>query len=88
MGHGSSTNGHFVAWVGRYEDIVEGRDGQYRLRLLEHHGRSGDCGYPGLEILPDGTFVATTYVVYKPGEQSSVVSVRFKLSEIDALVGS
>ena len=87
VGHGSSTNGDFVAWVGRYEDIVEGRDGQYRLRLLKHHGPSGDCGYPGLEVLPDGTFVATTYVVHKPGEQSSVVSVRFKLSEIDAIVG-
>ena len=74
-----------MAWVGRYEDLHAGREGQYRLRLLQHHGRFGDCGYPGLEVLPDGTFVATTYVVHKPDEQNSVVSVRFKLDEIDAI---
>ena len=79
----SPTLGHFVAWVGRYEDIVAGRPGQCRIKLLHSHAGS-DCGYPGLELLPDGTFVATTYIKYKPGpEQHSVVSVRFKLDEID-----
>ena len=76
--------GHFVAWVGRYEDIIKGREGQYRIKLMHHYGRAGDCGYPGLELLPDGTFAATTYIKHKPGpEQHSVVSVRFKLAEID-----
>ncbi|MDP6545853.1 MAG: DUF1080 domain-containing protein [Phycisphaerae bacterium] len=76
--------GHFVAWVGRYEDIIKGREGQYRIKLMHHYGRAGDCGYPGLELLPDGTFAATTYIKHKPGpEKHSVVSVRFKLDEID-----
>jgi|GEM_PF-6356196 len=76
--------GHFVAWVGRYEDIVKGREGQYRIKLMHHYGRAGDCGYPGLELLGDGTFAATTYIKHKPGpERHSVVSVRFKLDEID-----
>lgn len=53
------TVGHFVAWVGHYDDIVAERAGQYRIKLL--HSYAGvDCGYPGLELLPDGTFVATT----------------------------
>jgi hypothetical protein len=40
-----------------------------------------------LELLPDGTLVATTYVKYRPGaEKHSVVSVRFKLADIDAKV--
>jgi hypothetical protein len=74
--------------VGRYEDILAGREGQYRLKLLHsHHG--GDCGYPGLELLPDGTFVATTYVQYRPGsEKNSVVSTRFTLAETDALAAA
>ncbi len=81
----SPTRGHYVAWVGHYDDILHGRDGQYHVRLLHHHGRIGDCGYSGMECLPDGTFVATTYVKYRPGpEQNSIVSVRFKLEEIDA----
>jgi len=81
---GSPTRNHFVAWIGTYDDIAEGRPGQYRVKLLHSHA-GGDCGYPGLEVLPDDTFVATTYVKYRPGpEKQSVVSVRFKLEEIDA----
>ena len=80
---GSPTKGHFVAWVGTYQDIREGRPGQYRIKLL-HSYAGGDCGYPGLEQLPDGTIVATTYIKYRQGSNKhSVVSVRFKLEETD-----
>lgn len=80
---GSSSRGHFVAWVGTYDDIVNGRDGKYRVKLLHHHGRTGDCGYPGVELLPDGTIVATTYVKYRDNkDKNSVVSVRFKLDDL------
>ncbi len=83
-GKTSPTKNHFVAWVGTYDDIVHGRDGQYRIKLLHSHA-GGDCGYPGLELLPDGTFVATTYVKYRPGiAKHSVVSTRFTLAETDA----
>ena len=84
----SPTRGHFVAWVGTYEDLKEGRPGQYRIKLLHDFSNKGDCGYPGVELLADGTIVATTYVKYAPGpEKNSVVSVRFNLSETDALRG-
>jgi hypothetical protein len=83
---GSPTVGHFVAWVGNYSDIVNGKPGQYRIKLL-HSYAGGDCGYPGLECLPDGTMVATTYIKYNPGpENNSVVCTRFKLSETDAML--
>jgi hypothetical protein len=84
----STTRGHFVAWVGTYDDIRQSKPGQYRVKLLHSHAeRVGDCGYPGVELLPDGTIVATTYVKYQPGpEKHSVVSTRFKLSETDALL--
>lgn len=78
------TRGHFVAWVGTYQDIIDGHDGQYRVKLLHHHGRPLDTGYPGLEHLPDDTFVATTYVQLADGEKNSVVAVRFRLDELDA----
>jgi hypothetical protein len=81
--YGSPTSTHFIAWVGRYEDIVDGRDGEYRLKLLHSH-KGGDNGYPGVELLPDGTFVATTYIKYRAGpEKHSVVSARFTLAETD-----
>jgi hypothetical protein len=83
---GSPTRGHFVAWVGTYDDIKSGKPGAYRIKLL-HSNAGGDCGYPGMELLPDGTIVATTYVKYAPGkEKHSVVSVRFDLKATDALV--
>lgn len=83
--YGSPTSTHFVAWVGRYDDIVSGRDGQYRVKLL-HSFKGGDNGYPGVEFLPDGTCVATTYLKYREGpEQNSVVSARFTLAETDRM---
>lgn len=83
----SPTRGHFVAWVGKYEDISKSQPGDYRIKLLHSHAqRVSDCGYPGMELLPDGTIVATTYIKYQPGpEKHSVVSTRFKLAETDAL---
>ncbi len=72
---------HFYAWVGKYEDIVSGREGQYRIKLF--HCYEPDTGYPGIEILPDGTIVATTYLRYKPGQKHSVISTRFHLQELD-----
>ncbi|MCX8512819.1 MAG: hypothetical protein ORN83_13785, partial [Chthoniobacteraceae bacterium] len=43
------TRGHFIAWVGTYDDLKAGRPGQYRVKLLHHYGtRAGDCGYPGV----------------------------------------
>jgi len=80
---GSPTKGHFVGWVGTYEDIAHQREGQYRLKLL-HSYAGKDCGYPGVELLPDGTFVATTYIKYWPDKRKhSVVSTRFKLGEFE-----
>ena len=78
------TVGHFVAWVGTFDDILNERDGQYRIKLL-HSYAGRDTGYSGFELLPDGTFVATTYIKYKGGpEKHSVVSTHFKLDELDS----
>ena len=78
----SPTQGDWVAWVGTYDDILQGRVGQYRVRLMDNlHGQ--DCAYPALELLPDGLFVATTYGHWTQGEAPYIVSVRFTLAELD-----
>jgi hypothetical protein len=88
---GSSTYGQFVAWVGSYDDIRNARPGDFRIRLLNHRGsaRDGygwaytDTGYPGMELLKDGTIVATTYTKHwDDNRKHSVVCTRFKLDEI------
>ena len=81
----SPTKGDWVGWVGKYEDIVKGTEGQYRVRIM-HNTKGADCTYPGIELLPDGTFVTTTYGHWTRGEPAYVVSVRFKLDELDAKV--
>lgn len=79
----SKTRGHFVGWVGSYEDIKEGRPGEYRVKLL--HSYSGwDCGYPGVALLSDGTVIALTYVKYRDDDaKHSIVETRFKMDELD-----
>jgi arylsulfatase A len=84
MARESPTKGDWVAWVGAYEDLGSGREGQYRVRLMKNHHK-WDCAYPGVEVLSDGTFVLTTYGHWTPGEQPYVVSVRLTLPELDAL---
>ncbi|MDH3591341.1 MAG: glycoside hydrolase [Planctomycetota bacterium] len=83
--HESPTKGDWVGWVGTYEDIAKGREGQYRVRLMDNHHR-WDCAYPAVEVLQDGTFVTTTYGHWQKGKKPYIVSVRFKLEELDQRV--
>ena len=73
-----------VAWVGNWEALVHGKEGQYVVRLKDN--KSGaDCAYPGVEVLPDGTIVTTTYGHWSQGQPPYVITVRLKLSELDEL---
>jgi hypothetical protein len=82
--HDTPTKGDWVAWVGTYDDIVNGREGQYRVRLMDNKNR-WDCAYPPVEVLPDDTIVTTTYGHWTKGESPYIVSVHLKLSELDAM---
>jgi hypothetical protein len=82
MAHRSPTRGDWVAWVGTYEDVAQSAPGQYRVRIMDNHD-PWDAAYPGLELLPDGTFVTTTYGRWEEGEEPFVVSVRLTLEELD-----
>lgn len=80
--HDSPTKGDWVGWVGTYQDLLDGTEGQYRIRLMDNL-KAADCAYPGLELLPDGTFVTTTYGHWVEDEEPFIVSVRFTLEEMD-----
>ena len=91
--------GDWIAWVGTYEDLMERNEGQYRILLDEdwaNNTYSGDTGYSGMAVYPDGTFVLDTYGHWdKEFSQTQGYDVRrdrcwirrakFKLSDIDAL---
>lgn len=78
--------GDWVAWVGTYDDLVKNGEGEYAVRLKNNH-RGADCAYPGVEVLPDGTFVVTTYGHWAKGESPYILSVRLKLAELDKFTG-
>ncbi len=102
-GQYSPTAGDWVGWVGTYDDLVNGTEGQHRIRLRHNYGNSsndstGDCGYAGVELLPDGTFVVVTYGHWDlvpgsthpqhpegRGQPPYILCVRFTLDEIDQL---
>ena len=76
--------GDWVGWVGTWDDLVNGGSGQYFVRFKDNT-KSYDTTYPGVEILPDGTFVVTTYGHWEQGEAPYILSVRLKLEELDAM---
>jgi lysophospholipase L1-like esterase len=80
----SPTKGDWVGWVGSYDDLVAGAEGQYRVRLMDNQ-KGADCAYPGVELLPDGTIVTTTYGHWTAKEAPYIMSVRFTLEELDGL---
>lgn len=81
-GQGSPTEGDWVGWVGTWKDLVKRKSGQYRIRFKDNI-HSWDCCYPGVELLPDGTFVVTTYGHWDKDEEPYIISVRFKMDELD-----
>lgn len=85
MAQKSPTQGDWLGWVGSYADLQKQSDGQYRIRILDNT-KGFDSSYPGLELLPDGTFVTTTYGHWTKNQPPYIMSVRFKLSELDELI--
>lgn len=72
----------WVGWIGTYDDLVNGAEGQYFVRLKQNH-KGYDCAYPGVEVLPDGTIVTTTYGHWDEGESPYILSVRLNVIELD-----
>ena len=87
MDRKAASYGDWVAWVGTYDDVLKGHEGQYLVRLMDNT-KDSDCAYPGVEILTNGTFVLTTYGHWTMGEQPYIISVRLKLEELDRRAAS
>lgn len=89
--------GEWVAWVGTYEDLMQQNEGQYRILLKEDFAQnfySGDTGYAGIVVQPDGTLIMNSYghwdeefsKAWTGGvttDLSYIVQAKFKLGVID-----
>ena len=90
----------YVAWVGTYEDLKNGTDGQYRIKIAHTYlddqtepqkKANADTGYCGNVVLPDGVIVTSSYGQF--GERKAdgnyrtyIVSKRIDLKDTDELV--
>lgn len=68
----------WVAWVGTYDDLKNGTEGQYRIKIahtyLDHQNEpsivaNADTGYCGNVVLADGTIVTSSYGVFSTKEK-------------------
>jgi hypothetical protein len=67
----------WVAWVGTYDDLKNGTEGEYRIKLAHiytdnqkqpEYYAGADTGYCGNVVLPDGTIMTSTYGKFSPKE--------------------
>ena len=70
----------WVAWVGTYDDLKNGTEGQYRIKIahtyLDHQNKpslsaNADTGYCGNVVLKDGTIVTSSYGVFSPEDKEN-----------------
>lgn len=90
----------WVAWVGTYDDLKNGNEGQYRIKLAHTYladqnapvlSANADTGYCGNVVLDDDTVVTSTYGCFgeklKNGTYKTyVVSKRIRLADVDKLI--
>lgn len=69
-----------IAWVGTYEDLKNGTQGDYRIKIAHiyddkqtepEYYANADTGYCGNVVLSDGTIVTSSYGRYSPDEKTS-----------------
>lgn len=84
-GADSPTVGDWVAWVGTFEDLVEGNEGQFRVRMKDNL-KGNDCAYPSQHLLPDGTIFVATYGGWEKGNPNYIIGFHFKMEDLDELV--
>lgn len=65
----------WIAWVGTYDDLAKGSEGQYRIKIAHTYlpeqseparSANADTGYCGNVVLPDDTIVTSTYGCFDP----------------------
>lgn len=90
----------WIAWVGTYDDLRNGNEGKYRIKLahtyLKHQkepslSANADTGYCGNVVFDDGMIVTSTYGSFGKklpdgSYQTYVASKRLKLEDVDKLI--
>ncbi|WP_286263182.1 hypothetical protein [Thalassotalea atypica] len=78
-------HGDPVLWVGTFDDIINHRPGQYKIRLIDNKASGNETGYGTIHSLPDNTIVVNTYVDVRANgvKDPDVVSMHFTMADLD-----
>lgn len=78
-GNGKWFSEGWIGWVGTWQDLEKGTEGQYRVKLAhtyllgqENVGMSAnaDTGYCGNVVMPDGRVMTSSYGTFKSGAKT------------------
>lgn len=70
----------WIAWVGTYDDLKNGREGQYRIKIAHTYlpkqnepqrTANADTAYCGNVVLSDGTVVTSSYGIFSTDKKES-----------------
>lgn len=70
----------WIAWVGSYDDLKNGREGDYRIKIAHTYldfqnepsiTANADTGYCGNVVLSDGTAVTSSYGIFSTEQKES-----------------
>lgn len=80
----SATSGDWCGWVGTWGDLMNGRTGEYRIRLKDNFD-AFDCAYPAVNLLSNGDFLSITYGHWEKGQKPYILAERFNLEMLDKM---
>ncbi len=70
----------WIAWVGEYDDLKNGREGRYRIKIAHTYlpgqkapkrAANADTAYCGNVVLSDGTVVTSSYGIFSADEKKN-----------------
>ncbi|MBU6367798.1 MAG: hypothetical protein KJT01_16400, partial [Gemmatimonadetes bacterium] len=65
-----------------FDELTRPTPGGYRVRLMDNTN-AWDSTYPGVELLPDGRVVLTTYGHWTTGQQPWIASITLDVPRLE-----
>lgn len=97
IGNGKWFSEGWIAWVGTWDDLKNGKEGQYRIKLAHTYlgkeagsqmSANGDCGYCGNVVFGDGYQIMTSTYGKFVKDKTIIASKVIDIKLVDKLVDS
>lgn len=96
FGKGKWFSEGWIAWVGTYNNLVNGEEGEYRIKLAHTYlegqtqpqmSANGDTGYCGNVVMPNGKIMTSTYGIFNPNSSKTFIACKvIDINLIDEII--